>query len=97
MQTLVILAHPYSKSYCHALYQRVVQQLEGAGHTVDRLHLDADGFDPVMRGADLAGYARAQTWPGTHGGRARTRPSRTTRRASMPPSNWSLSFRSGGR
>ncbi len=61
MQTLVILAHPYSKSYCHALYQRVVQQLEGAGHTVDRLHLDAEGFDPVMRGADLAGYARGQS------------------------------------
>ena len=57
MHTLVILAHPYSKSYCHALYQRVVQQLEASGHTVDRLHLDAENFDPVMRGADLAVYA----------------------------------------
>jgi NAD(P)H dehydrogenase (quinone) len=61
MQTLVILAHPYSKSYCHALYQRVVQQLEQAGHTVDRLHLDGEDFDPVMRGADLAVYARGQS------------------------------------
>ena len=57
MQTLVILAHPYAKSYCHALYHRVVQQLEQAGHTVDRLHLDSENFDPVMRGSDLAGYA----------------------------------------
>ncbi len=58
MQTLVILAHPYAKSYCHALYERVVQTLEHAGHTVDRLHLDAEDFDPVMRGPDLAVYAR---------------------------------------
>ena len=61
MQTLVILAHPYSKSYCHALYERVTQQLEGAGHTVDRLHLDGEDFDPIMRGADLAVYARGQS------------------------------------
>lgn len=61
MHTLVILAHPYPKSYCHALYHRVVQQLEQSGHTVDRLHLDAEGFDPVMRGADLAGYSRGQS------------------------------------
>lgn len=61
MHTLVILAHPYSQSYCHALYQRVVQQLEQAGHTVDRLHLDEEPFDPVMRGADLAVYARGQS------------------------------------
>lgn len=61
MQTLVILAHPYSKSYCHALYQRVVQQLEQAGHTVDRLHLDAEDFDPVMRDTDLAVYAKGES------------------------------------
>ena len=61
MQTLVILTHPYSKSYCHALYQRVTQELEKAGHTVDRLHLDVENFDPIMRSADLAGYARGQS------------------------------------
>jgi len=61
MNTLVILAHPYSRSYCHALYQRVVQQLEQAGHTVDRLHLDEENFDPVMRGADLAVYAQGKS------------------------------------
>ena len=37
-----------------------VQQLEGADHTLDRLHLDAEGFDPVMR---------VQAWPCMHGGR----------------------------
>lgn len=61
MHTLVLLAHPYPKSYCHALYERVVQTLESSGHTVDRLHLDAEGFDPVMRGADLAVYAKGQS------------------------------------
>jgi NAD(P)H dehydrogenase (quinone) len=61
MHTLVILAHPYAKSYCHALYQRVTQQLEQAGHTVDRLHLDEENFDPVMRSADLAVYSRGQS------------------------------------
>lgn len=61
MHTLVLLAHPYAKSYCHALYKRVVQTLEASGHTVDRLHLDAEGFDPVMRGPDLAVYAKGQS------------------------------------
>lgn len=61
MNTLVILAHPYAKSYCHALYQRVVLELENAGHVVDRLHLDAEDFDPIMRGPDLAVYARGQS------------------------------------
>ncbi len=61
MQTLVILAHPYPKSYCYALYQRVIQQLEKSGHTVDCLHLDLEQFDPVMRSADLAVYARGQS------------------------------------
>lgn len=61
MQTLVILAHPYAKSYCHALYERVVQQLEQAGHAVDRLHLDLEDFDPVMRGQDLAVYAKGKS------------------------------------
>jgi putative NADPH-quinone reductase len=61
MHNLVILAHPYAKSYCHALYERVVLKLEQAGHTVDRLHLDGEGFDPIMRGADLAVYARGQS------------------------------------
>lgn len=61
MHTLVILAHPYAKSYCHALYERVVQTLEQAGHTVDRLHLDQEGFDPVMRSVDLAVYSKGQS------------------------------------
>lgn len=61
MRTLVILAHPYAKSYCYALFERVTQTLEQAGHTVDRLHLDKEGFDPVMRGEDLAVYAKGQS------------------------------------
>jgi len=58
MHTLVILAHPYTKSYCHALFERVVLTLEQAGHSVDRLHLDQEEFDPIMRSSDLAGYAK---------------------------------------
>jgi NAD(P)H dehydrogenase (quinone) len=61
MHTLVILAHPYAKSYCHALYERVILTLEQAGHTVDRLHLDGEDFDPVMRGGDLAVYNKGQS------------------------------------
>jgi putative NADPH-quinone reductase len=61
MHTLVILAHPYTKSYCYALFERVAWTLEQAGHTVDRLHLDSEAFDPVMRGEDLAGYAKGQS------------------------------------
>lgn len=61
MHTLVILAHPYAKSYCHALYERVILTLEQAGRTVDRLHLDGESFDPVMRSADLAVYAMGES------------------------------------
>ncbi len=61
MHYLVVLAHPYAKSYCHAVYERVTQSLEQSGHTVDRLHLDAEDFDPVMRGDDLAVYAKGQS------------------------------------
>lgn len=61
MQTMVILAHPYSKSYCYALYQRVVQRLEQAGHAVDRLHLEKESFDPIMCDRDLAVYAQGKS------------------------------------
>lgn len=61
MKTLVILSHPYQKSYCYALYERVTAQLEQSGHAVDRLHLDLEDFDPVMRGADLAVYAKGES------------------------------------
>ena len=58
MRTLIILCHPYHKSYCHALYLAAIHSLEIAGHEVDRLHLDGELFDPVMRAADLSVYAQ---------------------------------------
>lgn len=61
MHTLVILSHPYAKSYCHALFERVVLTLEQAGHSVDRLHLDEEEFDPIIRSSDLAVYAKGQS------------------------------------
>ena len=56
MKVAIIFNHPYEGSYCSAILRSVTAGLTGAGHTVDLFHLDNDGFDPVMRAADLKAY-----------------------------------------
>ncbi|KQR16614.1 hypothetical protein ASF78_04400 [Cellulomonas sp. Leaf334] len=60
MRTMVVVNHPYEGSFCHALADAAVQGARRAGREVDLLDLDASGFDPVMRRADLAAW-RAHT------------------------------------
>ncbi|MGW0854685.1 NAD(P)H-dependent oxidoreductase [Streptomyces sp. NPDC002690] len=55
---MVIFNHPYEGSYCAAVREAVVAGLARAGAEADGLHLDRDGFDPVMSTEDLAGFSR---------------------------------------
>ncbi|HEY4759078.1 MAG TPA: NAD(P)H-dependent oxidoreductase [Thermoguttaceae bacterium] len=48
MQILVILAHPDSKSFNHAIAQAAVAQLKQNGHRVFFHDLHAEGFDPIL-------------------------------------------------
>ncbi len=56
MKVTIVFNHPYEGSYCAALLNAVKNGLQRAGHEIDLIHLDNDGFDPVMRANDLKGF-----------------------------------------
>jgi len=48
MKVLVILGHQHQGSFCHAIAQTAIEQLQRAGHEVRYHDLYAEGFDPVL-------------------------------------------------
>ncbi|MGF1546447.1 MAG: NAD(P)H-dependent oxidoreductase [Thiotrichales bacterium] len=54
MKILAIIAHPNPRSFCHALYDKVVTGLIRAGHEVRVRDLYRDRFDPVLGAQELA-------------------------------------------
>ncbi len=56
MHVVVVLAHPNSDSFCHALAERACAGLRTAGHEVHLLDLYALGFRAAMSPADHAAY-----------------------------------------
>ncbi len=60
MKTLVILSHPYEKSYSAALAKAVVDGSVASGKEVDFLYLDKEGFNPVMTGKELLAWRSGQ-------------------------------------
>ncbi|WP_423147697.1 NAD(P)H-dependent oxidoreductase [Rubrolithibacter danxiaensis] len=60
MRVAIIFSHPYEKSYCNAILEAVTKGLENGQHTVDLMHLDNDGFNPVMSKADLKAFVDHQ-------------------------------------
>ena len=58
MKTMVIFNHPYEGSYCAAIRESVLAGLKRADVEVDLLHLDQDGFNPVMSTRELAGFSK---------------------------------------
>lgn len=56
MQALVVVAHPLTDSFCHALAARAVAGLEAAGHDVTVLDLYADGFRAAMSAEERRAY-----------------------------------------
>jgi len=45
-------------AYCSAILESALTGLKNGGHDVDLIHLDKDGFNPVMTACDLEGYSK---------------------------------------
>lgn len=60
MRTVIVFNHPYEGSYCNAILHAVTKGLQKAGHEVDLMHLDNDGFSPVMTQDDLKAFTTHQ-------------------------------------
>jgi putative NADPH-quinone reductase len=58
MHTVIVFNHPYEGSYCNALLNAVTAGLLQGGHTADIIHLDKEGFNPVMTAEDLCGFTK---------------------------------------
>jgi putative NADPH-quinone reductase len=56
MKVAIVFNHPYEGSYCNAILNSVIAGLEKAQHEIDLIHLDRDGFNPVMTAADLKAF-----------------------------------------
>lgn len=54
MSTTVIHAHPYDKSFNHAILARVQELLRAKGETHELIDLYKDGFNPVYTKEELA-------------------------------------------
>jgi putative NADPH-quinone reductase len=55
MNITLILAHPYPKSFNHAIAETCRKALKDNGHTVFFHDLYGENFDPVMKARELAG------------------------------------------
>lgn len=56
MRTVIVFNHPYEGSYCNAILNAVTNGLQKANHEIDLMHLDNDGFNPVMSKEDLKAF-----------------------------------------
>jgi len=56
MRTVIVFNHPYEGSYCNAILESVSKGFQKSGHEIDLMHLDNDGFNPVMSSADLKAF-----------------------------------------
>jgi len=54
MKISIILAHPYSGSFNHAIYQTVLKTLKENGHQIKTHNLYEEGFNPLLEGSELA-------------------------------------------
>lgn len=61
MKPLIIYAHPFDGSFCHAVKEKIVETLKKKGEDYNIIDLYKDGFDPVMSGEDLRLYAKGET------------------------------------
>lgn len=59
-KTLIIYAHPWEGSFNHFILREVEGLLLVRGDQTDIIDLNKDGFDPVMRPADLKVFSKGQ-------------------------------------
>ncbi len=60
MRVIIVFNHPYEKSFCSAILEAVTKGLQSGQHEVDLIHLDNDGFNPIMSSADLKAFVAHQ-------------------------------------
>lgn len=53
MKVLVIIGHQRQGSFCHAIAQTAVDELQAAGHEVIYHDLYAEGFDPILPDGEI--------------------------------------------
>ena len=56
MDTLIVYAHPYEGSFCHAMLEAHARRLEREGLSYEIADLYADGFNPALSREELAVY-----------------------------------------
>ena len=56
MKVVIVFNHPYHGSYCNAILNSVTIGLQNGSHEVDLIHLDNEGFNPVMTVGDLKAF-----------------------------------------
>ncbi|WP_222867853.1 NAD(P)H-dependent oxidoreductase [Sphingobacterium phlebotomi] len=56
MNVVNVFNHPYEGSFGNAILNSVTKGLKDANHEIDLMHLDNDGFNPVMSKADLKAF-----------------------------------------
>lgn len=56
MKALVVYAHPDPQSYCAALHDVVLEELNGKGWKIDDCDLNAEGFSPVLTTDERRNY-----------------------------------------
>jgi putative NADPH-quinone reductase len=60
MQVVVVLAHPNTDSFSHAVAERAVNAMQGVGHTVHLIDLYRDGFRAAMSADERDAYHSEQ-------------------------------------
>ena len=63
MRTLFVFNHPYDGSFCNALLDAALLGVQRSNGESDLIHLDKDGFNPVMSSSDLKAFSLARTSP----------------------------------
>ena len=59
-KNLIVYAHPYDKSFNHAILAQVQDLLEKKGQTYELIDLYEDGFNPVYTKEELALFNKGQ-------------------------------------
>ena len=49
MKILVINGHPDKESYCQAIFQTIVDNIDLSRHEIEVINLNEENFDPVLR------------------------------------------------